>query len=92
MRGWNDDMGQEPECEPDDYQDRDEEHYDPEDDVEHTHGWCSDCGKECSSTQIDEGIGPYEFWGARGVHHDWVTVSDCCEAEILESNPTGEEE
>lgn len=29
------------------------------------------------------GIGPYEFWGARGVHHDWQMLSPCCEAEVV---------
>lgn len=91
MRGWNDDMGPEPEWEHDDYLD-DDEHYDPADDEEVITGWCSCCQKECKGKTIDEGIGHYEFWGEKGIHHDYVTVSDCCEEEILESDPNIKEE
>jgi hypothetical protein len=54
-------------------------------------GWCKECGKECTGKQVDEGIGPYEFWGAPGVHHDWVTLSDCCDADVLDYPPDTEE-
>ena len=49
---------------------------------------CTECGKPCGSIEIDEGIGSYEYWGAPGVHHDYRTVSDCCEAEIGENGGT----
>jgi len=26
---------------------------------------------EVSGEYADHGIGPYEYWGARGVHHEW---------------------
>ena len=26
---------------------------------------------EVSGKYVDHGIGAYEYWGARGVHHDW---------------------
>lgn len=26
---------------------------------------------EFDANYVDEGIGAYEYWGARGVHHDW---------------------
>jgi len=44
---------------------------------------CSNCGHLCGTIEVDNGIGPYEFWGDRGVHHDWQTVSGCCQ-EYLE--------
>jgi len=47
-------------------------------------GICSECGNACTATVIDDGIGPYEFWGERGVHHDYHQVSPCCEAEVVE--------
>lgn len=47
-------------------------------------GICSDCGNACTAKMVDMGIGPYEFWGDRGVHTDWQAVSPCCEAEIVE--------
>ena len=43
---------------------------------------CPECGKECSVKRIDEGIGPYEFWGQKCCQQVWVYVSDCCEAEL----------
>jgi hypothetical protein len=51
---------------------------------------CNECGAPVSTDengqlpQVDLGIGPYEFWGDRGVHHDWQTVSPCCHAKIVE--------
>lgn len=47
-------------------------------------GICSDCGRACTATMVDFGIGPYEFWGDRGVHHDYHAASPCCEAEVVE--------
>jgi hypothetical protein len=39
---------------------------------------CPQCNRSCYLTVIDEGIGPYEFWGMPGFHHDYRVVSDCC--------------
>lgn len=50
-------------------------------------GYCDDCGLPCYGIIIDEGIGPYEYWGYCGVHHDYVYRSHCCEAEILDQSP-----
>ena len=47
-------------------------------------GICGYCGKSCGSRAIDEGIGSYDYGSIRGVHHEWVWVSDCCEAEVLD--------
>lgn len=47
-------------------------------------GICNECGIECDSVVEDHGIGPYEFWGSRGNHHDYVEVSPCCSAEVVE--------
>lgn len=41
-------------------------------------GTCPACKKECRVINEDCGIGAYEYWGARGVHHDWRQFSDCC--------------
>ena len=59
-------------------------HYREETEVE---GWCEECGDACSGVLVDQGIGPYEYWGSRGTHHDWVVVSPCCEAGILDTDP-----
>lgn len=50
-------------------------------------GYCESCGHPCQPIIIDLGIGPYEFQGTRGIDHDYVVVSDCCESLILESSP-----
>ena len=47
-------------------------------------GICSECGEECIPKVIDSGIGPYEYWGARGVDVRLEEVSPCCEAEMKE--------
>lgn len=46
-------------------------------------GVCTTCGEVCEVIKIDEGIGPYEYWGTTGFHHDWVAASDCCHAPAL---------
>jgi hypothetical protein len=55
--------------------------YDPED---MPVGICDDCGDACTARPVDMGIGSYEFWGSRGVHHDWQILSPCCSAEVVE--------
>jgi len=52
------------------------------------YGICSRCGNGCTAVWIDFGIGPYEFWGDRGTHHDYQVVSPCCEAEMAEGGET----
>ena len=54
-------------------------------------GWCSECHEECFYKTIDQGLGPYEYWGYKGVHHDYVEASSCCEAEVLDYDPREEE-
>lgn len=38
----------------------------------------------------DNGIGPYEYWGARGVHHDWCVELE--EARVQVQYTTDNEE
>lgn len=45
--------------------------------------YCKECLQECSEVTIDNSIGPYEYWGATGVHTDIRVGSDCCEAEVI---------
>ncbi len=47
-------------------------------------GICTECGAEADGVTVDEGIGSYEYWGMRGTHHDYRTVSKCCEADLAE--------
>ncbi len=50
--------------------------------------WCMACGQECRSVEVDFGIGPYEFWGFRGVDRDVRLVSNCCEHEVTDVEPS----
>lgn len=72
----------------DDYDARD--CYDPNDDLKT--GFCSDCGQECVVGVVDEGIGHYEYWGAKGVDIRLVEVSSCCGADVLDEPPLEEDE
>jgi hypothetical protein len=61
--------------------------YDPRDhdyDYPVEYGICEDCWQECQIVSVDYGIGAYEYWGAKGVHHDYGAGSSCCEAEVFE--------
>ncbi len=43
---------------------------------------CKECGEECLYYQGDDGIGSYEFWGAKGFDSQPVVLSKCCDAEV----------
>lgn len=49
--------------------------------------YCMHCKQECGFFEIDEGIGVYEYWGAKGVDINMVAYSDCCEAELAQDQP-----
>ena len=42
---------------------------------------CTACGQPCTVVTIDNGIGPYEYWGATGFDSQLYDVSNCCEAD-----------
>ena len=48
---------------------------------------CSSCGFPANSIKVDFGIGAHEYWGSRGRHRDVRTVSECCEADLLDNRP-----
>ena len=54
--------------------------------------YCGECGKHCDQVEFDFGIGPYEFWGRRGVDTNQQWVSDCCEAKVFEDEDLRVEE
>lgn len=45
--------------------------------------FCGSCGEPCRPTDVDFGIGSYEYWGFKGVDTNVQTVSDCCEASLF---------
>lgn len=45
--------------------------------------WCKNCEKDVDPVPEDGGIGPYEFWGAKGFDSHMAMVCPECE-EILE--------
>lgn len=57
--------------------------------MRHANGtaYCNECKKEVHFHTEDWGIGAYEYWGARGTHHEYVQVCDECGNDDI-SNPT----
>jgi hypothetical protein len=47
---------------------------------------CPECKQPCTAHWEDVGIGYYEYWGAPGSDVQWVCLSDCCEAQILDAD------
>ena len=47
---------------------------------------CPDCG----SPLFDHGIGSYEFWGQRSVHHDWQCENPDCPTAPQDAQPEEE--
>jgi hypothetical protein len=45
--------------------------------------YCEECKEECTPILIDEGIGNYEYWGAKCVDTHIICVSACCEANVF---------
>lgn len=58
--------------------------YDTKPDDEPDAGVCKECGQECRPVRRDFGIGPYEYWGSRGVDTNYQWVSPCCECDIMD--------
>ena len=48
--------------------------------------YCAECCDECTPRVSDEGIGNYEFWGAKGTDHNYQLKSDCCDASVTDSS------
>jgi hypothetical protein len=47
------------------------------------YGEC-ECGHSGPLGLEDHGIGPYEYWGDRGFHHDWVVICPKCEEPVTD--------
>jgi len=43
---------------------------------------CPHCHKDVEGTWIDEGIGPYEYWGAKGNDTHMHFVCEECDGEL----------
>ena len=46
--------------------------------------FCQECELECRGQMVDQGIGPYEFWGQKGIDKREAFVSECCEALVVD--------
>jgi len=46
--------------------------------------YCTFCNEECAVDVVDEGIGSYEYWGAKGVDIRLVEVSACCGEDVTD--------
>ena len=52
---------------------------------DHLSVYCRDCGSWIEQTVTeDHGIGPYEFWGAKGVQHDYRELCPACGSDRVE--------
>lgn len=52
---------------------------------------CDSCGHEVNDDEVkivNDGIGPYEFWGEIGYDYRPAAVSPCCEGELVEGGCT----
>lgn len=55
--------------------------------------YCVGCKAWVLPVERDHGIGSYEYWGCRGVHHEWHTECPDCDGEaLLEFEPVDEPE
>jgi hypothetical protein len=45
--------------------------------------FCGECKENCTPILIDDGIGSYEYWGAKGVDTRISCISACCEADVF---------
>jgi hypothetical protein len=52
---------------------------------EGTYGYCAQCECNVHSARVDFGIGAYEYWGSKEVHHDWREVCPKCEGDLTEA-------
>ena len=47
---------------------------------------CPECGEPCDAKPCDDGIGPYEYAGVKGIDSRPYSGSDCCDAELSDAN------
>lgn len=43
---------------------------------------CPNCQEMAEAIIVDNGIGPYEYWGQKGFDSKPEVVSNCCEAYL----------
>ena len=55
------------------------------------YGWCEQCGCNRQSVRMDFGIGAFEYWGSKEVHHDWREVCPSCEGDQTDARAEEEE-
>lgn len=53
---------------------------------------CAACGQPAEVIEEDQGIGPYEFWGACGVDTRIVEVTSCCSSHLVDNSMANKRE
>jgi hypothetical protein len=53
-------------------------------------GYCAQCECNVHAARRDFGIGLFEYWGSKEVHHDWREVCPKCEGDL--SDPQHDEQ
>jgi len=46
-------------------------------------GICTNCKEHCEVNIVNNGIGPYEYWGAKGNDVQLEATSNCCDAPAI---------
>ena len=44
--------------------------------------WCEACQNPCEAVRLRDSF-PFEFWGQKGIHDEYYTVSDCCGGDLI---------
>lgn len=45
---------------------------------------CSECKEPCKEVRRNFGRGLTEYWGSVSADDNWLWVSECCDAEVVE--------
>ena len=49
--------------------------------------YCTHCKEDCVVRWEDDGIGAYDYHGAKGVDEKWIAYSECCDAAVTDEAP-----
>ena len=49
--------------------------------------YCTHCKEDCVVRWEDDGIGAYDYHGAKGVDKKWIAYSECCDAAVTDEAP-----
>jgi hypothetical protein len=59
--------------------------------VEGRYGFCWNCEHNVHAVRADHGIGGFEYWGSKGIHHDWRDVCSQCGEDLQDAKDGADE-